>query len=83
MIAGFPLQNWNRYDLSNQLVKFVHVIYVSDETLELLDLQSAKVLVCCESLQAIPAELHAVIGHNLFLISIRVTKYLISPPSGS
>lgn len=37
-ISELPLQNWNRADLNKLVVKFAHVVEVSEETLKRADL---------------------------------------------
>lgn len=84
-IFGFPLQNWNRCDLNKLLVKFAHVVEVSEQTLERSDLEAAHVLVgcdSCESVAAIPSEMQAVVGSRLYNVSIRVTARLLDPGRG-
>lgn len=63
-VTEFPLQNWNRCDLSKLLMKFAHVIDVAKATLDRMDLEAANVLIGCETLAVVPEEIQAVIGHR-------------------
>lgn len=78
-VYGLLLQNWNRADPNKLVVKFGHIIEVSEDTIKLMDLQVAMLLIGWESTRSIPIEMQAVIG---ILIKVTVQTTSPHPPMG-
>lgn len=54
----------------------MHVVDVAEETLDRTELQTARVLVGCESIRTVPLEMQAIIDAHLYPISIKIRTIL-------
>lgn len=79
LIYGLPLHHWNRTDISKIIIKFAHLIDIDKDTAAKSDLRAAKVKVGCDNINAIPNEIHEVIGNQLCKIIIKIENKIVHP----
>lgn len=59
--------------------KFAHLIDIDKDTAAKSDLRAAKVKVGCDNINAIPKEIHEVIGNQLCKIIIKIENKIVHP----
>lgn len=78
-ITGLLLQHWNRMDLCKITVTINHIINLARETLDLMEMDAAKLEIGCDSIDAIVVEFNIIIGRQMCKINIRITAKINGP----